>query len=196
MNMGKKQIYALILGLAIIGLAVDKFLLSASVTNPDDAYGATDSIPLSSRIQDGASVKGTAGTPIPELPFPRALPPFDPVIDHRDLFAIPKPVMDRLMQSHLGDITDQANAVETRRSTTTAKEFRSRHHLSAVISYADKKLAIVDSEWLYVGDELDDCTLVDITVSSRKVVFECDDGPVTLEAFPITDAITEVNDGS
>lgn len=191
-NTGKKKVYALVLGLGVIALAVDKLALTDSGAGPQAAYAAGNQTRPSPPASDQSAVADGAATPIPELPFPRSLPPFDPAMDRRDLFAIPKSIRERLKPA------EPKNApgadIGTKRGPSGAEGFESRHRVSAVLSFGGESMAVVDDVRMRVGDILDDCELVEIMVADRSVVFRCDNKKAILTTAPITEGKSESHD--
>ncbi len=191
-NTGKKKVYALVLGLAVIALVVDKLALTDSGAGPQAAYAAGNQTRSSSPASDQPAVADGAATPIPELPFPRSLPPFAPDMDRRDLFAIPKTIRQRLKKTEPENVPGAD--IGTKGGPSGTQGFESRHRVSAVLSFGGETMAVVDDLRMRVGDILDECELIEITVAGRSVVFRCDKEKAILTTLPITEGKSESRD--
>ena len=110
-----------------------------------------------------------------ELPFPRAIPVWNPQSPIRDLFA---PFSDE-------DTADKRHARSPRGVDAghgTCADFESRHRLEAVLVQESLKIAILDGTWVRIGESVDGCALTEIV--GNKVRFRCRDGDTTLALSP------------
>ena len=123
-------------------------------------------------------VPAAATLSIPELPFPRGLAPFDPHAELRDLFEPP----------HLrpnGDATSSASDDPTADAedvlgpdVSTCATFVTQNTLEGTLSDQRLKIAIVNGEFVRVGQTVGGCTLT--SIAETEVRFKCRDGTVTL----------------
>jgi len=177
---GRKRIYLLIMVLAGVGLAVDRFILSEPLSGPVEAVAAMP------RVESSSIVSRETGVPIdssiPELPFPEKLQSFAPKQILRDVFSPPgeqKQVVETGEPSRIGEGSTRAGDDAQRANAST---FASHHAISGVLTKGDTRIAIVDGKWLRVGDRLNGCTLTDIIGNSAR--FSCSDGDATLSFGP------------
>ena len=61
---------------------------------------------------------------------------------------------------------------------SAALEFQKNHKLLAVMTAPDTRVAIVDEEWVRVGQAVDGCRLLEIM--GQTALFECADGRAEL----------------
>lgn len=176
----KKKIYGGVVGLSVLALGVDKLFLSGGVV-PAEALGAYEST-MAGRAGGAADdAASAAAVPIPELPFPRSLPPFEPAMDRRDLCAVPEAIA-----ALLADAAQEAekNDPAAPPPPTAAEAFAAAHRLQAMISYGVDGTVVVDGKRLQAGDTLDDCELIQVDRCGAS--FQCHDGPARLPVLPIT----------
>jgi len=174
----KNKIYIALMLLGGVALVVDRCVLTRSVTTPAPAAA---SAPTSTPGTLGPE-KGASGTPgstetlaTLELPFPRAIPPWNPQSPIRDIFA---PLSDE-------DATDKRRAQSPRGAAGgqgTCADLVSQHHLEAVLVQESLKIAIVDGAWVRMGESVDGCVLTEIV--GNKVRFRCRDGDTVLTLSP------------
>ncbi|RJP36684.1 MAG: hypothetical protein C4547_06970 [Phycisphaerales bacterium] len=182
----KKRIYAIILGGALTALAADKLMLGGGAAGPAEV-AASERRPRPAAL-DGVGAAATFASAggvmaIPELPFPRALPPYDPQMDRRDLFAMPEAVYERLW----GGAGGGPRRLKARPEATGVEQFQQKQHrLLAVLTFEGRALAVVDDARLRIGDVLDACRLTAVDVASGKAEFVCEDGAATLSVHPIS----------
>ncbi len=187
MNDRKKRLYAIILGGALTALATDKLMFGGKTTGPDEAAASE----RRARPAALSGVSGTAtfamaagGTAIPELPFPRALPPYDPGIDRRDLFEMPAPIYERLWGKGTGGGRGPRGMRAEPELTGLERFNNAKHRLLAVLTYEGRAVAVVDDSRLREGDTLDECRLITIDPAAGRAEFACQDGNVALLVHP------------
>ncbi len=154
-----------------MALGIDRFLLSESATAPQYAEAAAPSNAITPEVSTELT-----RVPIPAVPVPKNLPTFDPLRGIRDVFVSPSEALvgdDGLLPGQEGPNT----AGPKRRSS--AAEFVAQHALSAVLDDPRLKIAVVDGQWIRVGDAFDDCRLT--TVSGTEAHFQCPDGEAVLD---------------
>ncbi len=169
----KKRIYLGLMALGATALLVDRFVLSDGVTQPDSAL-AGDRL-VSAPIAPPAG-NSTVALPIPKIPFPRGLAPFDPDRAARDVFLPPAFVGER-RDSGDGNMA-AGDGSSARPGTTGTAMFITRHKLDGVLIDQGLKIAIVDGLWIRLGELLDGCKLTDI--SGQEARFECRDAQAVL----------------
>jgi len=174
MSPRKKKTYLAIIALGGVGVLVDRFILTAPVSQPTEAVAATpthSAEPTGKGTQSGSFALRS----IPELPFPRGLEAYHAGEEFRDLFAPP----GSQWRGRPGDgRTDNA---EGSRRLTTASSFPQRHKLTGVVLLERLGIAVVDGSWLRIGESLDGCLLTEIGNNSAR--FRCSDGETSLEVI-------------
>ncbi|MEK7731181.1 MAG: hypothetical protein AAB363_04920 [Planctomycetota bacterium] len=164
MPRSKKKIYIAFMLLGGAALVVDRCVLTPSVTMPATVAAAVPPPPAASALP--AKTLSTL-----ELPFPRAIPVWDPQSPIRDLFA---PFSDE-------DATDKRRKRSPRGADAghgTCAGLLSQHHLEAVLVQESLKIAILDGAWVRIGESVDGCVLTEIV--GHKVRFRCRDGDTLL----------------
>ena len=169
MPRAKKKIYIAVMLLGGVALVVDRCVLTPSVTMP---------VPVAASPPHTAAPSAAAEAPLSaetlstlELPFPRAIPAWDPQSPIRDLFA---PFSDE-------DATDKRRTRSSRGADAghgTCAGLLNQHHLEAVLVQESLKIAILDGAWVRIGESVDGCVLTEIV--GNKVRFRCRDGDITL----------------
>lgn len=173
----KKQLYAVVMILGGMAMAVDRVILPSGVTDPAVTMASPDR--SLGGTQPGPDSCADHPLSIPELPFPRGIVPLDPGARIRDLF---KPPAARSPAEPQGDPADNdGDRLEPQHTPgqQTSDMFMTRHHLQAVILNPRLKIAIVDDAWVRLGESVDGCTLIGI--EGAKARFECFDGEAVLE---------------
>lgn len=171
----KKRIYAVVMILGAVALVLDRAVLSdgPSVPAPAGAQPATRPVPA----PPPATAPPARSFPIPELHFPRDLPSVDLTTGVRDWF---EPPMRRGSQGSSGE-QNPAGASLAATVATRARDFLANHRLGGVVLNGSRTIAIVDDEWIVVGQEMDHCRLAD--VASNTATFTCGDGDAVLKLF-------------
>ncbi|MEK6797340.1 MAG: hypothetical protein AABZ12_00075 [Planctomycetota bacterium] len=183
MSASKRRTYLTLIGVGLVALLVDRFILPASVTGaealPGNSAGSSAN-PAPTVLQPQSRVPPvgtTSGSPaglamgVPEIPFPRGAERFAIHGVFPDLFARPT---DRAGEA-AGDSLGSAKTPDR----PGYLEFETRHRVSAVISNDDGlRIAVIDGSRVGAGGLLDACTLVAIT--GREVRFRCHDGEAVL----------------
>jgi hypothetical protein len=166
MQPSKNKIYIAFMLLGGAALVVDRCVLTPSVTMPASvaaSVAATAPPPPTA----SAPSPGAPGLAILELPFPRAIPAWDPQSPIRDLFA---PFSD-------DDTADKRHTRSPRGADAghgTCAGLLSQHHLEAVLVQESLKIAILDGAWVRIGESVNGCVLTEIV--GNKVRFLCRDG--------------------
>ena len=169
----KKQAYAAVMVLGGAALVVDRCILTPSATMP--ASVAASDRPRRAEIRPPTVAPAPPNAPlsIPELPFPRGLPPWDPHAPIRDLF-VPH------SEENATDKARSTKAADAGKGTCAA--FAKEHHLDAVLLQERLKIAILDGVWVRIEESVDGCVLGEIV--GNKVRFLCRDGDVVLTLSP------------
>ena len=168
MPRAKKKIYIAVMLLGGVALVVDRCVLTTSVTMP--ATVAATAPPPPAASAPSAETLATL-----ELPFPRAIPAWDPQSPIRDLFA---PFSDE-------NATDKRHTRSRRGADAgqgTCAAFVTQHRIEAVLVQESLKIAIVDGAWVRIGESVDGCILTEIV--GNKVRFRCRDGDIVLALSP------------
>jgi hypothetical protein len=168
----KKKIYIAVMLLGGAALVVDRCVLTPSVTMPATAAA---SVAATAPPPPAASAPSAETLATLELPFPRAIPVWDPQSPIRDLFA---PFSD-------DDATDKRRKRSPRGADAghgTCAGLLSQHHLEAVLVQESLKIAILDGAWVRIGESVDGCVLTEIV--GNKVRFRCRDGDTLLALLP------------
>ena len=164
-----------ILGVALGGLAIDRVFLSSSVTGPaqvaasdaefamDDLLDQVDVEPVQI-VDEPQSVTSALADRLEEFAQSRG----DDIENLPDVFQPPT--------SWLGD---SATAETAYRATTPAGDFLANHRLNAVMLSRSKPGAVVNKQFITIGQAVDGFVLV--SVSERSAVFEADGEQAELE---------------
>ncbi len=171
MTTKRQKAYLIAIGVGCAALGIDRFVLPESATAPQEAEAAALAPPIIPAVSSGV-----ARVPIPAVPFPKNLPPFDPIRGIRDVFVTPSEALvgdDSLLSGQQGP-----NTAGPKRPSSAA-EFVAHHTLGAVLDDQRLKIAVVDGHWMKIGDALDDCRLT--TVSGTAAHFQCPDGEAVLD---------------
>ena len=181
MTTKRKKSYLIAIGVGCAALGIDRFMLPERATAPQEAEAAVLAHPIIPAVSSGVT-----RVPIPAVPFPKNLPPFDPIRGIRDVFVTPSEALvgnDSLLSRQQGP-----NTAGPKRPSSAA-EFVAQHTLSAVLDDPRLKIAVVEGQWIKVGDTLDDCRLT--TVSGTAAHFQCPDGEAVLD---ISDSAVRIRD--
>ena len=165
MQGSKKKIYIALMLLGGAALVVDRCVLTPSVTMPTTAAASTPR----------AAAPSAEALATLELPFPRAIPAWDPQSPIRDLFA---PYSD-------DDGADKRSTRTSRGADAgqgTCADFVTQHRLDAVLVQESLKIAIVDGAWVRIGESVNGCVLTEVV--GNKVHFRCRDGDTVITLSP------------
>jgi hypothetical protein len=176
MTIPKRGVYALILVAGGVALALDRFVLSSPALDPESAAAAEEHSASSTAALSGRALMRAEA--IPELKFPRGLPPLD-TSALRDWFS--PPLDEEPADGEPGANEAGARQREPLGGPSLAELFRQRHQLSAVLVRGDMRIAVVNDRWCRPGQSLDGCVLRE--VSDGSAVFECGSEVVVLEVF-------------
>lgn len=175
MNASRKRTYLIVMGLGATALLIDRLILPAPVTEPVEVLARP--VPRqTAKAAPGAERPGQTSliaASIPEVPFPRNLPPSDEVF-LRDLFA---PVLVDDMGNILAPDSETTSA--PRPGRLLAKDFIAAHKLEAVMTRDQVRIILINGSMLRVDDELDGCRLQEI--SGDAAHFGCEDGGAILK---------------
>lgn len=164
----KNKFYVAFMLLGGAALVVDRCVLTPSVTMPATVAASAPHTAAPSAASTSSSSETLATL---ELPFPRAIPTWDPQSPIRDIFA---PFSD-------DDVTDKRHSRSSRGADAvqgTCAGLLSQHHLEAVLVQESLKMAILDGVWVRLGESVDGCVLTEIV--GNKVRFRCRDGDTLL----------------
>lgn len=177
MTKNKKILYGVVLGLGLLALLVDRMM----VDRPKPASAAVAAATWPATPNPPPDVPQNGASPIESVaaaPFPQTL--VQDFLTHplRDAFTL-TPAAVQAMGGADPKGSGDSNGFSSDSSRLGAAQFGARHKLSAVLETGGFGLAVVDGQWITMGDALDACKLIEIT--GRQAVFECHDGTVTLE---------------
>ncbi|MEE9294759.1 MAG: hypothetical protein V3W34_07345 [Phycisphaerae bacterium] len=187
MSKRKKILYGGILLLGALALLLDRAVSS------DSSAPASAMAQSPGRLADLVAAAAFGPTvSVQAAPFPDAAratvgPAFQPAkrqagkpVPHtRDLFALSHVVTEAMFGAG-GENNSLAAGLRGRR-VTTAEAFEQSHRLTAVMTSRDATFAIVDEQWLRVGDRLDNCELVKI--AGTAATFRCPGGEAVLSVI-------------
>jgi hypothetical protein len=168
----KKRVYVIVLLVGGAALLVDRFVLTQSATAPAFVAAVESRIPAPSAHPDAAPLAKESLTDmsVPELPFPRNIPPWDAGAPIRDLF-LPSVEQaadnDRAGTGRNGDPIEGSCAV-----------FAKQHRLDGVLIQQGLKIAVVNGRTLRIDESLGGCTF--ISTDGNMVRFRCRDGEISL----------------
>ena len=178
MQLPRNKIYFAVMLLGGVALVVDRCVLTHGVTSPKpvsaSAPTTTPGAPKPLTAAPGAS-GSTETLATLELPFPRAIPAWNPQSPIRDIFA---PFSDK-------DATDKRHTRSPRGAEAgqgTCAGFVTEHHLEAVLVQESLKIAILEGAWVRIDESVDGCVLTEIV--GNKVRFRCRDGDTVLAMTP------------
>ena len=187
----KNRIYAAILILGAVALAVDRFIMPEGVSTPAVAVAA-DQPPRTGEVK--SAPKGPSPMQVPELPFPRGLEAFDGQGAIRDLFA-PPTYSDADTAESATDKDGSKSGKDADRGRAQSANLVTQHDLDGVLIHERLRIAVVDGVWLRIGDSIDGCTLA--AVAGRTAQFTCSDGEAVLEvADQLSRSAAKVRSGS
>jgi hypothetical protein len=172
MQPSKNKIYIAFMLLGGAALVVDRCVLTPSVTMPATVAAST---PRTAAPSAATALSSAETLVILELPFPRAIPAWDPQSPIRDIFA---PFSDE-------DATDKRHSRSSRGADAgqgTCAAFVNQHRLDAVLVQKSLKIAILDGAWVRIGESVNECVLTEIV--GNKVRFRCRDGDTILTLSP------------
>ena len=141
----KKHAYAAVMVLGGAALVVDRCILTPSATMPASVAASDRSPRAGIRPPTVTPAPPDAPLSIPELPFPRGLPPWDPRAPIRDLFAPHS-------EENATDKARSTNAADAGKGTCAA--FVKEHHLDAVLLQERLKIAIIDGVWMRIEESV------------------------------------------
>lgn len=180
MTRKRKQLYAIVLTLGGIAWVIDRVVLTTSLSTPAMAVASQTANPPT--LQPSSSILDDESISIPELPFPKNLPPYDSRFTMRDIFAPPS-VLSKI--NTLQDDADNDRSDIDRHAIPNRSDiFLSQHRLDAVLNGPRLKIAVVDGRWIRIGDTLDGCRFRKI--EGTAAIFSCNDGNAILNLV-ITD---------
>lgn len=174
MSPRKKKGYYTIISVVGIALMVDRLLLESGSPGSAAAIQIIVDAPAAEVAQ--AQVDSTSA--IPELHFPGDLPPYDPRTMTRDFFAPP------MYQSGPGSSNATGNSKSGSKNSSidgmmNRSLFEQTARLNGVIVQEGLQIAVVNDQWLRIGQSYYGCTLQ--TLSGNSAVFQCDDGEAVLK---------------
>lgn len=181
---GKNKSYLAVIALGLTALAVDRLYLgttspaktSAAQTPTDDDQPSVK--PARQPIVTAPSP--TTATGVPELRFPRNLPPMDANVSLRDIFSPDGFVPPAGKANRNTSAKTKADAAAP--EAIGHEQFGLTHSLGALMLVDGLKIAVISGQWLRVGETLDTCTL--IRIEGESAIFECHDGEVAFSMSP------------
>jgi len=177
----RKKTYLIAIGVGCLALAIDRFALTESVTEPAPSEAA----PVVAAAEPVSAATEVPRVPIPAVPFPKNLPAYDATRDIRDVFLAPRErdADGNAIRAGKGPKTDGSD------QPGLAAEFAGKHTLNAVLDDHGLKMAVVDGKWIRIGDDIQGCRLT--TISGTAARFQCSDGDAVLD---ISDAAVRIRD--
>jgi len=178
MTTRKRQIYLAVMVLGGAALFVDRCLLPASVSEPEPVSAVPPRAPrrpLQPTTAKPTTKETVADLSVPELPFPRGLPPWDGLAPLRDLF-LPG------AGAALPDKPRRGSGHDDNQEQGTCAAFGRQHRLDAVFVQSSLRIAVIDGRSIRVGENVAGCTL--IHADGNEVRFRCRDGELTLTVIP------------
>ncbi len=184
MTKKRKHLYAVILILGVIVIALDRVSQNPTISAPATAVAASANHPNSP--QDSVTPNHTNFS-IPEMPFPENLPPFDNHFALRDIFV---PPLARSKANLSNDDADNGRSDRDRHAGPLRSDvFSSHHSLNAILNGPRLKIAVIDEQWVHVGDILDGCKLQKI--EGISAIFSCPDGSAILNLMSADSSIPD-----
>jgi hypothetical protein len=166
----KRRTYVLVIVLGIGALAIDRLVLRPGAA-PADARAQDAGIPASTTAVNSSS---TGTLTIPELPFPRDLPPLGSAEPFRDLFS------RNAAQRHAADEgTENNSPAANLLGPSDSASFLAPYRLEAVMAGAGLEIAVVNGVWLRVGESIGECKLV--SIKGTQAHFECRNDEAVLD---------------
>ncbi|MEK6674335.1 MAG: hypothetical protein AABZ47_01620 [Planctomycetota bacterium] len=185
----KKTKYMVLVSVAVVGLAVDRFLwpsssptpVSAETSSSINATGTSGPPNSSLVIEKSTTVAASENAAIlPDVAFPRVAGSWIPEVGKvRDIFALPS--SDESQQYGDGGAPRRAGSKLANGRAMFTQQFQ----LHGILVRDDLKIAVVGGQWLQIGDTIGGCKLTDIT--GTDAIFRCQDGNVTLTTVNLTE---------
>jgi hypothetical protein len=169
MSVSKRKAYLMAIALGGVALVVDKCVLTESVTAPESAEAMPNPRTINAKPPPTAAVPGSAD--IPELPFPRNLPVFDGQRTMRDLFLRSSVAVE---DGSADAEADNHGSRGPRNANLRRDQFQQNHRLNGVLIQDRLRIAIVDGQWVHLGDSVSGCELIEVT--GNEAHFRCVDG--------------------
>ncbi len=169
----KQKVYASILGLGVIALIVDRVVLLPQESAAQPAEPVEPAVALSTPVVEAArelvsaSVLSTSTVTIADE--------LDRVAETRgfDLVSVPN-----AFQPSSSWFTGQVETEAPAPDRSAAERFKQEHTLTAVMATGSRGYAIIDGQFLLMGQEMDGFTLV--AVGARSAVLESAEARVEL----------------
>ncbi|MCH7526621.1 MAG: hypothetical protein IID39_04215 [Planctomycetes bacterium] len=178
MAKNKKRVYAAVLLIGALALLLDRVLSSSS---PASAQASALTLGSDQAAGDGALLgkDAPAATRLATTAFPRDLPDVGSIAAVRDMFSI----TDTVRRAMLGANSDDELGLESGGTGKTDRrvkpeQFEKVHRLTGIMLGGEITFAIVDDEWLQVGDQLDGYRL--IRIDGNMAWFQCAGGEAAL----------------
>ena len=181
MTRRKQKTYATAVAVVLAVLIGERWLRSPAGGTTAAAKAADGPPSPAAATAPSTPAKGR-GFSVEAAPFPATPAEQVPPSSARNLFAVADLVMGRL--TPLPDPTLTTGDSDAAAVPDGAAGFPARHRLSAVLTGDKIVVAIVDGQWLRLGDAIDGCTLDE--VKDMTAGFVCPDGTaqLTIEVVP------------
>ncbi len=177
MAKNKKRVYAAVLVIGALALLLDRVLSSS----PASALASAFKLGSDQAAGDDALLGKDApvATRLATTAFPRDLPEIGSIAAVRDMFSITDAVRRAMPGLNSGDELDS----ESGGTGKTARrlepgQFEKVHRLTGIMLGGEITFAIVDDEWMQVGDHLDGCRLK--RIDGNTAWFQCTGGEAIL----------------
>jgi len=171
----KKKVYAAIVAVGLLALAVDRFVFSEPAPAAASA-GSNGSSPAKRPAREASKgVVSLSATVAAEI-FPRSIPRNDSTLA-RDAFE-PTPTARQTLLG-AGAAANTGNSLDGGTlPASSASDFRNAHKLLAVMTGPNLRVAIIDGQRVSIGQHIAGCELIEITGQSAR--FSCADSEVEL----------------
>lgn len=181
MSQTKRRVYIGIMIVGAMALAVDRFALSGATVVALETTGQVHTptagvATLTAGAATQVALESPTSLPIPEIPFPRGVKDYASVLPVRDLFA--RVSVSGAIVDVTPDKDGTVSASSKRPMVLSSAVFAERRRLNAIVMVQRLKIAVVDGNWVRVGQVIDGCELR--SVSGTQARFVCHDGDAVL----------------
>jgi len=171
----KKKVYAAIVAVGLLALAVDRLVFSepaSAVASAGSKASPAAKKPAREASKGAVSLSATVAAEV----FPHGIPKYDSTIV-RDAFELTPSAQQTLLgpsvAANAGGLLNGGAS-----PASSVSEFRNAHKLLAVMTGPNLRVAIIDGQRVNIGQHIAGCELIEITGQSAR--FSCADGEVEL----------------